>query len=156
MRHPTWQRDVAGQRLSPTEVTKCYVWHCEASFLANLWQLAIYQGETTPAAPRTEGLGGGRHNRLGHRLGAAAGQPRPVGGGADSTQRPPAAMGACRPVECVEAAGLGSGEGFTPPSVREHGTLWRGLYRADLRSTIPAGQTVPLMEDTRSWSMLSW
>jgi hypothetical protein len=34
------------------------VWHCEASLLANLWQLAIHQGETTPAAPRTEGLGG--------------------------------------------------------------------------------------------------
>ena len=31
---------------------------------------------------------------------------------------------------------------------REHGTLSRGLYRADPRSTIPAVQTVPLMEDT--------
>jgi hypothetical protein len=50
-RHPTWQHNVAGQRLSPTEATKCFVWHCEASFLANLWQLAIHQGATTPAAP---------------------------------------------------------------------------------------------------------
>jgi hypothetical protein len=54
MRHPRWQRDVAGQRLSPTEVTKCSVWHCEASFLANLWQLATHHAQTAHAAPRTE------------------------------------------------------------------------------------------------------
>jgi hypothetical protein len=112
MRRPTWQHNVAGQRLSPTEATKCYVWHCEASFLANLWQLATHQAQTAHAAPRTEGLGGERHNRLGRRLGAAAGQPQPLGGGADSTQRPTPPPWAMSTVGCVEAAGLGSGRRF--------------------------------------------
>jgi hypothetical protein len=30
------------------------VWHCEASFLANLWQLATHRAETAHAGPRTE------------------------------------------------------------------------------------------------------
>jgi hypothetical protein len=48
MRHPTSHHYVAAQRLWPTEVTKCSVWRCEASFLANLWQLATHQAQTTP------------------------------------------------------------------------------------------------------------
>lgn len=85
------------------------------------------------------------------------------GDGVHDIRRPPPVArtsgsrhGACRPVGCVEAGGLGYGEGSVRHRVREHGTLWRGLYRADPRSTIPAAQTVPLMEDTRSWSRLSW
>jgi hypothetical protein len=61
-------------------------------------------------------LGGGRHNWLGRRLGAATGRRRPLGGGTGSTQRPTRRHGGSRPVECVEAEGLGYGEGFSPSS----------------------------------------
>lgn len=97
-------------------MTKCYVWHCEASFLANLWQLATIRPRPHMQHPEPRVWEGGRHNRLGRRLGAAAGQPRPLGGGADSTQRPTRRHRAGRPVGCVEAGGLGCGEGFSPPS----------------------------------------
>jgi len=60
----------------------------------------------------------------------------------------PAAIGHVDPLDAWRPEDWAVGRVSVRHRVREHGTLWRGLYRADPRSTIPAAQTVPLMEDT--------
>jgi hypothetical protein len=47
MRHPASHHNIAVQRLWRTGATQRCVWHSEASFLANLWQL----GRDPPARP---------------------------------------------------------------------------------------------------------
>jgi hypothetical protein len=107
-----------------------------------------HQGETTPAAPEPRS-GRWRHNRLGAGLARLLANHGQWVVELDSTQRPtPPPWRHVDPLDAWKPEDWAMGRVPVHHPVREHGTLWRGLYRADPRSTIPAAQTAPLMEDT--------
>jgi hypothetical protein len=80
--------------------------------------------------------------------GVLVGFPAAVGSGHPGRGRPVPAGPPPHPAGAWKPEDWAMGRVSLRRPVREHGTLSRGLYRADPRSTIPAVQTVPLMEDT--------